>query len=79
MTITHAPRDGDVWHMPPLTWRGLKMTDGRRSALVCCANGHAASPEDHVIAADGIVNPSLVCGVEGCGWHVFVRLEGWTP
>lgn len=30
----------------------------------------------HSIAADGTVDPSYVCAFK-CGWHVFVRLDGW--
>ena len=45
--------------------------------LLSCANGHLATVRSHTIAADGTVSPSLLCFVEGCGWHVFGRLEDW--
>ncbi len=32
----------------------------------------------HAIAADGTVTPSVICPYENCGWHVFVRLGGWS-
>lgn len=35
----------------------------------------------HDIAADGTVTPSIVCPGhrQGCTWHVWGRLDGWTP
>lgn len=55
-----------------------------------CPNGHVGtlrhlhSGQGHAIAADGTVSPSVVCsypveGVEGCGFHDFIQLEGWEP
>ncbi len=32
----------------------------------------------HQIAADGAVNPSVVCPHSGCNFHEWCRLEGWT-
>lgn len=39
------------------------------------------SRENHAIAADGTITPSLVCSNahDGCTWHVYGRLEGWPP
>jgi len=33
---------------------------------------------DHVVHADGEVEPSLVCPEPSCGFHGYVRLEGWA-
>lgn len=60
-----------------LTINPLK--DAKRSAKVRCGNGHLASLDDHTIAADGTVSPSLDCPEGGCGWHVHARLVGWKP
>lgn len=60
----------------PETWRRLKLASGEISATVVCARGHVGSLEDHGIAQDGSVSPSLVCSE--CEWHEYVRLEGWT-
>jgi len=47
-------------------------------AVVMCPNGHSLFlGETHTIQADGQVMPSLVCGIDGCGFHKFVRLMGW--
>lgn len=59
-------------------WRG-STRDGVRSANVKCANGHIAGLQNHTVAADGTVSPSLDCAVESCDWHVHGRLMGWTP
>lgn len=70
----------------PLTWRPVVPHADRPAflasfALATCANRHecALSPQVHSVAADGTVHPSYVCPVDGCGFHEFVRLEGWTP
>lgn len=54
--------------------------DGSRVCITAyCGRGHGMelSPRVHRIASDGAVSPSLVC--PRCNWHVFVRLDGWTP
>jgi len=49
-----------------------------QKAVVMCSNGHSLFlGETHTIQADGQVMPSLVCGIEGCGFHKIVRLMGW--
>lgn len=73
-----APKE-DIWHREPLTWRGLQMIGGRRSASVCCANGHSCTLTAHEIASNGDVSPSLVCPIKDCTWHVHVHLAGWSP
>lgn len=61
--------------------------DWRYVVLVCPVCGgsgtlvHLSHPEHggrHQIADDGTVSPSVVCALD-CGFHEFVRLEGWTP
>ena len=64
------------WAAEPLTW-WPGTSDGKRTAIVACANGHACSISGHEIASNGRVTPSLVCPTDGCTWHVFVVLEGW--
>jgi hypothetical protein len=65
------------------TWRPLKTPEGP-SATVCCLEcGGSSTLTVHTIAADGTVTPSLGCpwqmkGEPACGWHVFVKLEGWA-
>lgn len=62
----------------PLTWRGVKLSDGRRTAYFFDAKGHGLALEKHAIAEDGTVTPSVVCPIEGCGFHEWVKLEGWS-
>lgn len=47
------------------------------AVLLSCPKGHLATLQ-HEIASDGTVTPSVGCPIDGCGWHVFVKLEGWA-
>jgi hypothetical protein len=49
-----------------------------RSVLVRCPGCGQIATLDHDVADDGTVTPSLVCPVEGCNFHEFVRLDGWV-
>ncbi len=60
----------------PGSWKGL-LTPKGRSATFTCPNGHTCALDHHEIAADGAVTPSVVCPYEGCGFHEFIKLEGW--
>jgi len=85
VNYTSIPRDPsrEFGHNTPGTWRPLKTIEGP-SAVVCCAKcGCSSTLTRHTIAADGTVTPSLGCpwekhGMPACGWHVFVKLEGWA-
>lgn len=64
---------------PPMTWKACHpRTRATFKAEMTCASGHAVSLRGHSISADGVVSPSVVCLVDGCDFHDFVRLEGWT-
>lgn len=78
--LAHSPLKDQMAADVPLTWRQLKWSDGQRSAIVICANGHLGvlDPHEHRISAEGVVTPSLICD-RGCGWHEEVRLVGWVP
>lgn len=76
--IPRASKDGYDWP----SWRPFS-----NSAMVACANGHVAyvSLEEHEIADDGTIKPSLVCPFEAvrggaeCGWHPNPAvLVGWA-
>lgn len=43
-----------------------------------CPNGHTGSLASHDIAADGTVTPSVVCPHDGCPFHAWIRLAGWS-
>ena len=62
----------------PGTWKPLQLPDGRRTATFTCPKGHHGSLSDHDIMEDGQVHPSVLCMTEGCGFHEFVKLEGWA-
>lgn len=44
-----------------------------------CPRGHSGWMDNHKIATDGKVTPSVVCAVQGCGFHQYITLTGWTP
>jgi hypothetical protein len=64
----------------PLTWRNYIDPGGtvlECSPVIVDIKGHFLSIHKHSIAQDGTVSPSVVCPVEKCGFHEFIRLEGW--
>jgi hypothetical protein len=44
-----------------------------------CKHEWILSGKVHKVMADGSVAPSVVCPLEGCGFHEFVTLKDWTP
>jgi hypothetical protein len=78
-----VPR-GRLDHQPPsLSWDYLDPCGPCRGnlALITCPSGHVTRlvSSVHRVENDGTVHPSYVCTVRGCGFHVFIRLVGWTP
>ena len=59
-----------------LSWTAWK-TGTKVHALLRCPKGHLATLDDHEIAADGTVSPSVVCPMEGCGFHETLKLLDW--
>ena len=74
ITIKKAGADGIS--PKPGTWNRFKVPGGH-SILMCCPNGHIGSLDDHDIATDGEVSPSVQCPDESCDFHDMVRLESW--
>ena len=58
------PPQGLCWWL----WRGLVMLQ--------CPNGHSCHLP-HAVNASGVVTPSAVCPVAGCGFHEHLRLTDW--
>ncbi|MBU2118771.1 MAG: hypothetical protein KJ954_14380 [Alphaproteobacteria bacterium] len=72
-----APADSD--EIPRGHWHGARLEDGRRACIISCPGcGNYGSLSGHSIAADGTVTPSVVCTVPGCGFHEWIKLEGWS-
>lgn len=67
-----ASRGTFHWQLPKGTW---KRSAGQ--VLVACPDCGSVAALDHEVSGDGAVRPSLVCPVEECSFHDFVRLEGW--
>lgn len=78
LTLKHSTNyDDDI----PLTWRNYIDIGGivlECSPVIVDTKNHFLSIHKHSIAQDGTVNPSVVCPVDKCGFHEFIRLEGWT-
>ena len=86
-TVLIAKRAVDLRDETPNTWYLCMKSDGTRSAIWTCPNGHAGGLLDHQIASDGVVSPSVVCNgypaVHGelarpCTVHDYLKLEGWS-
>ena len=61
------------------TWKGGKTGEGTRTALVRCPDcGEIISLSKHTICDAGGVSPSVVCPMDGCAFHAFIRLKGWV-
>ncbi len=73
--IVELTRGERIFELKPGQWAPT-VGDAPVVWVSCGGCGAKATLEDHSIAPDGTVNPSLVCP-EGCGWHVFGRLVGW--
>lgn len=64
-------------HVPGGGWHHVVL-DGRATVVAYCPKcGVEGYLDDHRIAADGTVSPSVVCPREGCGFHDNVSLEGY--
>ena len=65
--------------MEPLSWFPVRMPDRSWTASLACGEGHEGLINEHHIADDGVVSPSVVCTQNGCTWHEYVKLIGWPP
>jgi hypothetical protein len=73
--IQPAP-DGDPHAIPPGHYR-IKLRNHKPVVIVACPEcSKMGALLDHHVKPNGEVWPSVVCA-HGCGWHVYVRLEGW--
>lgn len=63
---------------PPNFWKSCHASTMRRfKAELTCPNGHGLVLRQHRISGSGHVQPSVVCTASRCGFHEYVRLEGW--
>jgi hypothetical protein len=63
-------------------WELARTADGKLTALMSCPDcGRLLSLSGHSIDAKGFVSPSVVCDRPngGCGFHKFIKLQGWQP
>lgn len=63
---------------PPLHWKACHpSTQHLLKAQLTCAQGHGITLRSHSVAADGRVQPSIVCRTPGCDFHEVARLDKW--
>jgi len=75
--MTNVPQDNEY---KAGTWKGLLLGKReRRSASFTDPNGHTLSLSKYEILKNGTVHPSVLCPMDGCGFHEFITLEGWSP
>jgi hypothetical protein len=58
------------------TWKDKWTSRGRFVFMTCPICGTLGSLSDHIVAKDGTVSPSVECP-GGCGFHDYIKLEGW--
>ena len=75
-TRTVFDRKTNTGPATPLTWWPMG-----KMAQIMCPIGHTVTllSEIHTIRDNGEVTPSVICGVDGCPFHTFIQLDGWTP
>jgi len=77
--IAQSKNAEEFWSVKnPGQWRGLKADGVRTAGLSCPDCGQVASLSHHKIDQDGIVTPSVVCPTEGCKFHEWIKLDGWS-
>lgn len=70
-------RDATNWPVEVPCWE--RIIGDATKAIIWCGNGHLATTSaQHTIDPEGKVSPSVVCPREGCTWHEWVKLVGWT-
>ena len=64
----------------PGTWNPVSDSAvGQWKANVTCPDCKTTmSLKRHAVASNGDVSPSLVCPRDGCSFHEFVNLNGWS-
>lgn len=63
----------------PGYWKAAhKRTRARFKAELTCPMGHGMTLKNHIVIADGLLIPSVVCRHPGCDFHEWVKLRGWT-
>ena len=76
MMIFKRDTGDSVEHQPINTWRLSEGSNDILHPVIRDSKGDWFGLETHSISSDGTVSPSVVCPY-GCGFHEFVKLEGW--
>jgi len=77
MSFSFRPGDPNV---EKGVWKGWRhgLSNKVHILLSCPTCGFLGSLDDHEIAADGLITPSVDCPNESCAFHESgCRLEGW--
>lgn len=76
MSLQHFSQSNDYL---PGTWKGLETAQGKSASFTCPDCRQTGALVDHEILANGRVHPSVVCPTEGCTFHKWIVLDGWSP
>ena len=77
LLLPPAPVDSPPYELPRGTWQRCSV-DGRVNARIGCPGcGQHPTLGDHLISSDGTVTPGVVCPLEPCNFHDWVKLDGW--
>ena len=62
----------------PGTWKMVNLTPAKRVPMIVCPNDHLCTLESYHVMESGYVLPLVLCPIDGCPFHEFVKLEGWA-
>lgn len=72
----HYPKATE--ELKPGSWKRFKVPGGYALLFMDTA-GHIGSLDDHQIAEDGRVDPSVWCGEKDCTFHEWIHLDNYSP
>ena len=78
VSLTH-PAMTRARPLGPWWWRTGAVGLVPAPVWMCCPKGHVGRLDDHSVAADGTVTPSVQCPEGDCDFHDNVRLDAWAP
>lgn len=78
--LTTIKKSPHRWPEEPATWSIVRDSKtGDEYVTIACGGCGELTHLKHGITAAGIVSPSIVCPRDGCDWHVWGKLEDWSP
>ena len=63
----------------PGMWKMVSLNGGKKVPMIVCPHGHLCILDSYHVLPSGTVLPLVLCPIDGCPFHEFVKLEGWVP